>query len=83
MRFSRFLVLDALVREDRLLRGWELADIVGVRCTGSASVMITEMVRCGVIYRPYAGTYGLTERGRVAHALQSAINTRAARRGYQ
>ena len=80
MTFIEHCVLGVLIQEDRLLRHHELCALMEWNSLGSQSVLLARLVSLGAISKPYHGGYQITERGRIAHALHTFWEQRAARR---
>lgn len=73
-----FAILGALVRLERESRAWEIADVAGYSINYFARIKFVLFDR-GWIERPFAMSYRITERGKIALAIETGRRTK--RRG--
>lgn len=81
IRTIAFVYLETLVKHGQRdeLRTIDLAGASGMRVWGSNHQMLIRIRDAGLVSQPYHGVWRITERGKIAWAIQSGINAR--RRG--
>lgn len=81
IRTIAFVYLETLVLhgQDDMLRSIDLSGASGQRIWGSNHQMLLRIRDAGLVSQPYHGIWRITERGKIAWAIQAGINAR--RRG--
>jgi hypothetical protein len=77
MNFRQFVILDTLAREGQPMSSFDLTYIsdINQRYLYNEAKVLTS---AGFLCKPHQGLYILTERGKIAHAIQVGRNARAA-----
>lgn len=68
--------LETLAREERPMRSIELEVESGHYVSGTPYRVLEQLIELGAVYKPYWGLCGITERGKIALAIQTGINAR-------